>query len=171
MVVTADGGYALAGSTSSVGAGSIDVWLVKVDSRGKLEWNQTYGGSIADYCDSMVISSDGGYALACITQTPTFGDGVFWLFEVDSYGNLGLNQTYGLSAHHSHTSLLITENESFILGGSTRDSLNYRDFWMAEIGEIDSGEEILFYFLVIILIISVLIGMLVYRRSRNPLLH
>ncbi|PVX24404.1 MAG: hypothetical protein CW691_07735, partial [Candidatus Bathyarchaeum sp.] len=135
LVATLDGGYALAGSTSSFGAGSADVWLVKVDSVGNLEWNQTYGGSIADYCDSMVISSDGGYTLACITQTPTFGDGVFWLFTVDSSGSLGLNQTYAVSAHHSHTSLLLTADESYILGGSTRDPMGYRDFWLAKIGE------------------------------------
>ena len=93
LVTTGDGGYVLAGSTTSFGAGSTDVWLVKVDSFGNLEWNQTYGGSIADYCDSMVVSSDGGYTLACISQTPTFGDGVFWLVKVDSVGNLEWNQT------------------------------------------------------------------------------
>ena len=94
LVATSDGGYALAGSASSFGAGSADVWLVKVDFFGNLEWNQTYGGPIADYCDSMVISNDGSYTLACISQTPTFGDGVFWLVKVDSLGKLEWNQTY-----------------------------------------------------------------------------
>jgi hypothetical protein len=115
----------------------------------------------------MVTSSDGGFTLACITQTPTFGDGVFWLVKVDSYGNLELNQTYGLSAHHSHTSLLVTGDQNYILAGSTRDSLGYRDFWMVEIGETDSGSEVLFFVFVPILIVSTLFVVYVYRKTRK----
>ena len=64
VVTTINGGYALAGSTNSFGSGSADVWLVKVDPLGNMEWNQTYGGPIADYCDSMVTSGNGDFALA-----------------------------------------------------------------------------------------------------------
>jgi hypothetical protein len=167
LVVTADGGYALAGSTSSFGAGSADVFLVKVDSLGNLKWNQTYGGSIADYCDSMVISRDGDYALACITQPPRFGDGVFWLVKVDSLGNLKWNQTYGVSAHHGQTSLLTAADGSYILGGSTRDNMGNRDFWLAKIGETESGSEFLIYFLAPILVVLAAIEVLIYRRTKN----
>ncbi len=173
LVVTADGGYALGGSTSSFGAVSADVLLVKVDSLGNPEWNQTYGGSIADYCDSMTVSSDGGYTLACISQPPVrtstqpFGDGVYWLIKVDSFGNMELNQTYGVSAHHSHTSLLITAEGGYILGGSTRDNSGNQDFWLAKIGETDSGLEVLFLISVPLLVLSALILVLVYRRTHN----
>ena len=50
LVVTADGGFALAG-------GSL---LVKTDEFGNMQWNQTYDGKIY----SLVTTSDGGYALA-----------------------------------------------------------------------------------------------------------
>jgi predicted secreted protein len=167
LVATNDGGYALAGSTSSRGAGSADVWLVKVDSFGNSEWNQTFGGSIADYCDSMVISSDGGCTLACISQPPTFGDGDFWLAKVDSLGNLLWNQTYGVSAHHSQTSLLTAADGSYIFGGSTRDNMGNQDFWLAKIGETDSGSELLIYFLIPILVVLVFIAVLIYRRTKK----
>jgi len=167
LVTTGDGGYALTGSTTSYGARSADVWLVKVDSLGNLEWNQTYGGSIADYCDSMVISSEGGYTLACISQTPTFGDGVFWLIKVDSFGIMEWNQTYGVSAHHSHTSLLIMADGSYILGGSTRDNMGYRDFWMAKIGGTESGSDFLIFVSIPILVVFVLIVVLIYRRTKK----
>ena len=43
-VVALKDGYALAGSTSSKGAGDGDMWLVRLDSSGKLMWDRTYGG-------------------------------------------------------------------------------------------------------------------------------
>lgn len=166
LVETSDGGYALAGSTSALVTGNADVWLVKVDSLGNSEWNQTYGGPIADYCDSMVSSYDGGYTLACNTQTPTFGDGDFWLAKVDSLGNMLWNQTYGVSAHHSHTSLLEADG-SYIFGGSTRDNSGYRDFWLIKIGESYIGQEVVIYILIPILVVVVFIILLIYRRNKN----
>src|SRR3990172_2314458 len=61
---TSDNGYALAGYTSSFGAGGDDAWLVKTDSSGNIQWKQTYGGTGGDYASSVVKTSDGGYALA-----------------------------------------------------------------------------------------------------------
>lgn len=73
LVKTSDGGYVLAGCTSSWGAGSNDVWVVKTDSFGNLVWSQTYGGAGADYAYSIIQASDGGYAL--VGNTASFGMG------------------------------------------------------------------------------------------------
>jgi len=46
LVETSDGGFALAGSTDSFGAGDADFWLVKTDMYGNMEWRRTYGGAM-----------------------------------------------------------------------------------------------------------------------------
>ena len=58
---TGDGGYIVAGETSSFGAGYQDAWLLKLDAYGNIEWQKTYGGSSWDIAYSLALTEDGGY--------------------------------------------------------------------------------------------------------------
>jgi hypothetical protein len=94
VVQTGDGGYALAGYTMSFGAGGYDIWLVKTDSTGNVQWSQTYGGADYDIALSVVETGD-GYVLAGSTDSFGAGEWDFWLVKTDSAGNMMWNQTYG----------------------------------------------------------------------------
>ncbi len=62
MTYTRDGGYALCGTFMNIELGEVGSWLVKTDSSGNEQWNQTYlnfGGA-----DSIILTNDGGFALA-----------------------------------------------------------------------------------------------------------
>ncbi|MFX0062334.1 MAG: hypothetical protein ACFFC7_09125 [Candidatus Hermodarchaeota archaeon] len=83
LIQTTDGGYALAGGTSSYGAGGSDFWLVKTDSQGIPQWNQTYGGVRNDYAEALIQTTDGGYALAGRTGSFGAGRSDFWLVKTD----------------------------------------------------------------------------------------
>ena len=87
IVKTSDGGYAIAGDTSSLGAGSNDFWLVKTDASGNVEWNQTYGGTGNDRAYSVVEALDGGYATVGYTESFGAGTSDFWVVKTDEYGN------------------------------------------------------------------------------------
>ncbi len=86
LVKTSDGGYALAGNTYSFGAGDSDFWLIKTDGSGNMEWNRTYGGEVNDGANSLVETSDGGFALAGGTES--FGAGGYdvWFIRTNEQG-------------------------------------------------------------------------------------
>ena len=82
LVKTSDGGYAIAGCTRSYGAGLCDVWLVKTDAWGNMEWNKTYGGPSSDWASALVQTSDGGFAIACSTSSYGAGSADTWLIKL-----------------------------------------------------------------------------------------
>ncbi len=58
---TSDGGYIIAGETRSYGTGYSDVYLVKTDPAGNLQWQKTFGESSDDSGHSVQQTSDGGW--------------------------------------------------------------------------------------------------------------
>jgi len=119
LVQTSDGGYAIAGNTFSFGAGEDDVWLVKTDGSGNMEWNRTYGGAGYDLASSLVQTSDGGYGLAGGTRSLGFGNSDVWLVKTDGLGNMEWNRTYGGEVNDCANSLVETSDGGFALAGGT----------------------------------------------------
>jgi hypothetical protein len=87
LVATSDGGYAIAGTTGVWGQGwGGDFWLVKTDSFGNLQWNQTYGGTGNEWLYSLIATSDGGYAMAGWTESFGAGGKDMWLVKTNGNG-------------------------------------------------------------------------------------
>ncbi len=119
LVQTGDGGYALAGYTNSSGAGDYDFWLVRTDSSGNELWSKTYGGARYDGAESMVITSDGGFALVGYTISIGAGNNDFWLVRTDSSGNELWSKTYGGTGYDYAFSVVQTSDGGFAIAGFT----------------------------------------------------
>jgi len=133
VVQTSDGGFALAGETSSYGTGGMDFWLVKTDAAGNAQWNHTYGGMGRDWASSLVRTSDGGYALA--GETDSFGLSTdVWLLKTDASGNVQWNRTYGTDLQDGATALTLSSSGRYVLAGYESFPATGMDLWLAEIG-------------------------------------
>jgi hypothetical protein len=66
---TADYGFILAGSSLSektgnkteAGRGDLDYWVWKMDEKGDLDWQKSFGGSGMDMLHSIKLTNDGGF--------------------------------------------------------------------------------------------------------------
>ena len=133
MVKTQDGGYALAGTTNSFGSGIINAWLVKTNADGDLQWNQSYSGVGQGIADSLVQTSDGGYALAGYTYSMTEGGISAWVVKTDSNGNLSWNQTYTELGTAIAYCLIQTSDGGYALVGASNSIGNgENEAWMAK---------------------------------------
>ena len=113
---TTDGGYILAGSTSS--AGSYDFRLVKTDLNGNTQWDKTFGGIGDDVANSVQQTTDGGYILAGSTLSYGAGKRDVWMVKTDSNGNEQWNKTFGGPDYDSTNSVQQTTDGGYILAGS-----------------------------------------------------
>jgi len=69
---TPDSCYLIAASTNSIGAGSNDVYLIKLDANLDTLWTETYGGANNDYPQEIMCGSDSNYVV--IGTTESFGN-------------------------------------------------------------------------------------------------
>jgi hypothetical protein len=86
---TSDGGYIIAGTTSSYGgsSGTEYLYLLKTNSSGNFEWRKTFGGTWgASLGDCIQVTSDGGFIISGFTSSYGNLDGDVFLIKTDSTG-------------------------------------------------------------------------------------
>jgi hypothetical protein len=132
---TADYGFILAGSSLSgkTGAktepnkGDLDYWVWKMDEKGDLEWQKSFGGSGSDLLQSIRVTNDGGFILAGISNSgngadkkePCLGKEDFWIIKLDAKGREQWQRTIGGTGQEILQSIFQTRDGGYILGGTS----------------------------------------------------
>jgi len=126
---TVDGGYIFTGSTMSdngdvtVNYGKFDVWVVKINQTGTLEWQKSYGGSLEDYAGSICQTSDGGYVFAATSESKNYdltknnGYGDYWLVKLNATGEILWQKSYGGSYEDQAADVIQTNDGGYLMSG------------------------------------------------------
>lgn len=140
IVETSDGGFALAGLTTSFGAGGYDAWLVKTDEAGDVVFTETYGGDGRDRAKAIVQTADGGFVLGGDTTSGDTRISDFWLVKTDEEGREEFSRTYGGALSETADAMIRTNDGGFALAGTTLSfGSGGNDFWFLKTDE--EGDE------------------------------
>jgi hypothetical protein len=132
VVGASDGGYAILGS------GQGGATLIKTDSAGRVQWNQTYNstatGDEAFGIDpkSLVYTSDRGYAIAGITYPPGSEDANVMLMKIDATGIILWRKTYGGPGDDTAHSVIQTSDGGYAMLGYAGLGGLKGSHWMAK---------------------------------------
>lgn len=118
---TADGGFIISGTTYSYGAGGSDVWVIKTDADGNLEWDRTYGDDDHERNYGMTETVDGDYAFVCIDNAYGFGGTKddAWILITDEEGNPEWDFLLEENGTQWTQAIEQTDDEGFIISGRT----------------------------------------------------
>ncbi len=149
---TSDGGYIVVGLTFSNdddvtrNQGKSDCWAVKLNSKGNLVWQKTFGGTNFDYAVSVRETTEGGYVVVGYTYsddgdvTKNRGDADVWVVMLTKAGTIAWQQTYGGSSNDFGSAIYETGDGGFVVIGTTMSNSGdvsgnhgYSDVWMLKI--------------------------------------
>ena len=74
VIATSDGGFLFVGYTWSKG-NSQQIFAIKTDFYGVVEWEKTYGGSNWDVGNAVIEVTGGGYVIAGYSNSPGISSG------------------------------------------------------------------------------------------------
>jgi len=123
IIETSDGGYAVCGYTNSKGAGSWDMWILKLDWHGELIWDQTFGSKTREVAESIIETSDGKYVVCGNKSTSGAGPFDIWILWLTNNGKLLWEKTITGESRWSeikNNSIVQTNDGGYVIIGPTR---------------------------------------------------
>ena len=139
---TNDGGYIVVGTTGSNNTdvsgnhGLMDIWVVRLNSTGVIQWQKCYGGSYNEYGSDIQQTSDGGY-IVCGGASSIDGDIAgsgfhgsqysaydIFVFKITSSGVIQWKKCLGGSGTEGANAIKQTSDGGYIVAGSTNTNNN-----------------------------------------------
>lgn len=131
---TADNGFIIVGSSDSNDVdisnnkGTYDFWIIKISSVGTLIWEKSFGGTEIDEARAITSTNDGNFLVVGDTRSSDAnisnnnGAADLWMLKISPEGNLLWEKTIGAIGFDVARSVSKTQDNGFIISGSSRSS-------------------------------------------------
>lgn len=149
LVPISDGGVLAVGSTTSSDGdvtsnhGLRDIWVVRLNGSGDIQWQKTLGGSGDDFANAAIGLTDGSFVIAGYVisndgdVSGNHGAEDVWVIKIDASGKLLWQKTLGGSFRDVGNDIAMTLDGGFVVAGQTNSSdgdvagsRNSLDFWV-----------------------------------------
>ena len=170
ILETVDNGYVIAGIANFPPPLPISYfWLIKTDDYGNMEWNKTFGESEYEQANSIVITSDEGFAIVGSKQF--FDHGYhhdFWLIKTDSNGIEEWTQIYGASDNEIAHTVIETSDGGYAIAGEQYPLFGGEDhdFWFVKTNELGNIPEFPFWIILPFFIVICSLGLFYRKRGK-----
>lgn len=126
VVETADGGFILVGKSLSNdidvsnNLGFVDVWVLKTNMNGIIEWDKNIGSVNAEEINDFFIDNKGRYILTAYSFSnpgdfdDNYGNYDSWILMLDQNGNIFWKQNYGGSNRDQYPVISQTQDSGYI---------------------------------------------------------
>ncbi|MEO8148025.1 MAG: T9SS type A sorting domain-containing protein [Bacteroidia bacterium] len=175
MQRTIDNGFILAGTSGSdscedksqdswhdsVGVGTYDYWIIKIDSVGNKQWDKRFGGRLEDRLISLLQTIDNGFILGGYSYSDSSGDKTqsnwdvahhtydYWIVKIDSNGNKQWDKSFGGNNYDKLFTVNQTFDAGYIIGGCSVSGINGDktqplwggpDYWIIKVDSLGNKE-------------------------------
>ncbi len=117
LVQTKEGNLVVGGFTYPEGITNANAWLICVNSKGRKQWDNTFGGDNTDQAYTLTIDNDGGFVLGGINSSGEREDGSLWLVKADTNGKLVWETTFGKEYFEQITDVYVTPAGEYVVAG------------------------------------------------------
>jgi hypothetical protein len=157
VIQTNDGGFLVAGYSlsgisgdkSEPNLGQDDYWIVKLNSSGNIEWENTIGGTARDILTGIHQMADNGYVISGYSNSGISGDktentyggfsyGDYWIIKIDELGNIIWQNSIGGNGEDISGAAEVNPDGSIVIAGTSMSAVSgdktetfygIADFW------------------------------------------
>lgn len=156
-----DGGYILSGNSSSANGdrtsnkGELDVWIVKINANGILQWQANFGGSNSDYANAIMEDSEGNIMVAGETYSTDMDASEnhnigmtrdYFILKLSAQGQKLWTKCYGGSDNEYARGIIETSGKEYVIvgesysnNGQAPNNKGSADFWLIKVNPIDGS--------------------------------
>ncbi|MDO5510882.1 MAG: T9SS type A sorting domain-containing protein [Weeksellaceae bacterium] len=130
--------------------GGMDIWVVKLDSNGEIQWQRTLGGNYNDIAVDIIENQNKDFIILATSNSTesgnktskNYGSGDYWVIKLDREGNEIWQKTFGGDKEDQAVALLLLENDDILMGGfssstasgnKTTNNEQGTDYWLLRI--------------------------------------
>ena len=111
----------------SVNYGSADIWVLKLDQSGSIQWQKSLGGSDGDIAQTIRTTADGGYMIGGTTWSQdgdvsgNHGEETtdYWVVKLDGFGSVQWQKCFGGSEDEFAYDIQTTTDGGYIIAGTS----------------------------------------------------
>lgn len=160
IIETNDGGFLISSTSKSPASGDkttaafgkADLWLLKLDSAGEIEWQKSYGGSGHDFNPRLFQTPEGNFFVGANSSSGISGNknevsrglGDYWIFEISPTGDILWQKTIGGDNGDTFSDFEVTPDGGYLLAGASASKISgektvatrgFDDVWLVKVSK------------------------------------